>query len=257
MAKGNKDAKREAQERLAAERAAQKAADRKRSILLGSVTVVVIALIAGGVALAYVNQSNAAKDVGTLPANVSSENYGVITGTKTTGVPVIDVYEDFQCPACAQFEAAAGPTLKELADDGLATVVYHPMQFLDQNLNNDSSARAANASGCAADQDKFLAFHNQVYANQPEREGTGFTDEDLLGFGAAVGLTNEQFTTCVADQSFAKWALNGVQREAENRGVNSTPTVFVDGRELERTAENNEYTPEGLKAAVEKASNGS
>lgn len=257
MAKGNKDAKREAQERLAAERAAQKAADRKRSLLLGTVTVVVIALIAGGVAWAYVNQSNAAKDVGALPANVSTENYGVITGTKTTGVPVVDVYEDFQCPACKNFEATSGAALEELGAKGKATVVYHPMQFLDQNLNNDSSARAANASGCAADQDKFLPYHSEVFTNQPEREGTGFTDAELLAFGASVDLDNEQFTTCVNDLAFSKWALNGVQRESENRGVTSTPTVFVDGRELERTPENNEYTPEGLKAAVEKASNGS
>lgn len=246
----NKDAKREAQERLAAERAAQQAADRKRSLLLGGVTVVIIGLIAGGVIFAYNSQSKAAQDVGTLPANVSSDNYGVITGTTTTGVPVIDVYEDFQCPACGTFENASGETLKELGDEGKATVVYHPMQFLDQNLNNDSSARAANASGCAADQDKFLAFHSEVFANQPEREGTGFTDDDLIGFGATVGLTNDQFTTCVTDQSFALWAKNGVQRESENRGISSTPTVLINGTELERTA----YTPEGLKAAVENAS---
>jgi len=254
MGKASKDARREAQERLAAERAAQQAADRRRTVILGTVTALIIAGIAVGVGFAFVQQSNAGKDVGTLPANVAADTefgakYAVVTGTKTSGVPVIDIYEDFQCPACKSFEERAGDAIKKLAEDGKATVNYLPMQFLDANLNNGSSARAANASGCAADRDKFVEFHDEVYANQPAQEGAGYTDADLIKFGASVGLDDDGFAKCVEEQTFAKWALNGVQREAENRPVTSTPTVFVNGQELDRT----QYTPEGIEAAVEAA----
>jgi protein-disulfide isomerase len=240
--RGSKSDRREAQERLAAERAAQAAADRRRSLLLGGATVAIIAAIAAAVGIAFVNQQNAAKDVGQPPANtVPSEDalsaYGAITGTADfadASIPVLDIYEDFQCPACEQFEAAVGDSItKELGESGDFRVVYHPMQFLDANLGNDSSARAANASGCAADDGKFLEYHDVIYANQPEREGTGFTDEDLIRFGGQVGLTGPEFESCVRDQTFAKWAKNGVQRSSDDRGVTSTPSFFVNGTRLD------------------------
>jgi protein-disulfide isomerase len=239
--RSSKGERREAQERLAAERAAQAAADRRRSLLLGGATVAVIAAIAVAVGIAFVNQQNAAKDVGQPPANTVASGdelsaYGAITGTadfSDDSIPVLDIYEDFQCPACQQFEAAVGDAItKELGETGDFRVVYHPMQFLDANLGNDSSARAANASGCAADEGKFLEYHDAVYAGQPEREGTGFTDEDLIRFGGEVGLTGPEFESCVRDQTFAKWAKNGVQRSSDDRGVTSTPSFFVNGQAL-------------------------
>jgi protein-disulfide isomerase len=246
MGKGSrssKDDRRAAQERLAAEREAQARADRRRSLILGTVTVVIIALIAGAVAVAFVNQRRAAEDVGALPANTipaegapgSVGPYGAYTGTADPldgDIPVLEIYEDFQCPACKQFEDAVGEDIKALGESGDFRIVYHPMQFLDANLGNDSSARAANASGCAADAGNFLGFHDEVFANQPEREGTGYTDDELIAFGATAGLTDPSFATCVRDQTFAKWAKNGVQRESEDRGVSSTPTFFVNGTQL-------------------------
>jgi protein-disulfide isomerase len=107
------------------------------------------------------------------------------------------------------------------------------MQFLDANLGNDSSARAANASGCAADAGNFLGFHDEVFANQPEREGIGFTDDELIAFGRSAGITDASFEACVRDQTFSKWAKNGVQRASEDRGVSSTPTFFVNGTRLD------------------------
>jgi protein-disulfide isomerase len=238
MAKPSKADRKLAQERLAQERAAQAAADRRRTVILGAVVVVIVALIAVGVGLVYKQKSDEASNVDPLPANVvtdteSESAFGAYGGDTRTGVPVIDIYEDFQCPACKQFEDAMGETLTKMADSGDYTVVYHPMQFLDANLGNDSSARAASASGCAADRGKFLEFHNVVYENQPEREGAGFTDADLINFGTEAGITGADWDLCVEEQRYANWAKNGVQRNAEDRGVTSTPSFFVNGQQLD------------------------
>ena len=72
-------------------------------------------------------------------------------------VPTLDLYEDFQCPICAEFEQRFGADITSLAEKGQVKLVYHTLSFLDDNLRNDSSNRAANAAACAADQDKFLA----------------------------------------------------------------------------------------------------
>lgn len=241
MAKPSKNERKLAQERLAEERAAQAAADRRRSLLLGGIVVVIVALIAVGVGVVYKQKSDEAKNVDPLPNNVvtdtdSDSAFGAYGGDTRSGVPVIDIYEDFQCPACKQFEDAIGPTLTQMADSGDYTVIYHPMQFLDANLNNDSSARAASASGCAADRGKFSEFHSAVYNNQPEREGTGFTDTDLIGFGTTAGITDADWEPCVTEQRFANWAKNGIQRGADDRGVSSTPTFFVNGQQLDGSA---------------------
>ena len=127
--------------------------------------------------------------------------------------------------------------------------VYHPLSFLDRSLNNDSSLRSANASACAADEGKYLTYHDIVYTNQPAREGTGYTDQQLLQFGADAGITSKDFQTCVTGLKYQKWVKNGVQREAENRPVTATPTLYINGKELERP-----ITNESIAAAIAKAS---
>jgi len=260
--KSGKDARREAQERLAQERAAQKAADRRRSVIFGSITVAVVLVIGALVWVTVSNQSKEASDTGALPAGVNSTTFGVevgvgavdgggnssapVTAAPAANVPVLDLYEDFQCPACKTFEDAASSTIEELVQQGKVKVVYHPMSFLDANLGNDASLRSASASGCAADEGRFTAFHNEVYKSQPEREGAGYTNEELIAFGKTVGITSPEFATCVNEIKFSKWASNGVQREAENRSISSTPTVLINGKELVRSA----YTAEGIRAAV-------
>ena len=81
--------------------------------------------------------------------------------------PTVDLYEDFQCPACKQFEAPLGSTIQGLAPQGKIKLVYHVMNFLDDNLRNDNSTRAANGAFCAADDGKFQEFHDAVFPNQP------------------------------------------------------------------------------------------
>jgi protein-disulfide isomerase len=72
----------------------------------------------------------------------------------------------------------------------------------------------------------------------------------LVSFGKQAGITSPDFATCVTTTKYSKWATNGVEREAQNRGVNTTPTVFINGKELDRT----QYTPAGITAAVAAAS---
>jgi protein-disulfide isomerase len=98
--------------------------------------------------------------------------------------------------------------------------------------------RAANAAGCAADEGKFLIFHDTVYVNQPKKEGTGYTDSDLLRFGNEAGLTSPSFAKCVTTVKYRNWVINGVQRAADNVPVTSTPTLRLNNRDLVRPISN-------------------
>jgi protein-disulfide isomerase len=120
------------------------------------------------------------------------------------------------------------------AAQGNIQLTYHPMIFLDNNLQTDHSVRAANAFGCSIDAGKGEAYHNAVYANQPENEGAGWTDEQLKQWGADVGITGEAQTTfnqCVDAGTYKGWALLSNQAAFDD-GITGTPTVRVNGEKL-------------------------
>ena len=180
-----------------------------------------------------------------IPASVSAERgYGIVFNGELTGVPVIDIYEDFQCPVCAQFEAAQGDYLESLISDKKATVVYHTLSFL-----GPESIAAANAAACSADEGKFLDFHKLLYATQPKENSGAWTNAALAAAGQSAGITSKKFTECVNKGEYSEWVGNVANESAKNN-INSTPTVFINGKELAR---GNAYYDRGqFKAAVEK-----
>jgi protein-disulfide isomerase len=180
-----------------------------------------------------------------VPASVSTDRgYGVTFNGELTGVPVIEVYEDFQCPVCAQFEAAQGDYLEALIADKKATVVYHTLSFL-----GPESIAAANAAACSADEGKFLDYHKMLYVTQPAENTGAWTNASLAEAGQSVGITSQKFTNCVTGGKYADWVSN-VATEGAKRNVNSTPTVFINGKELTRG--NAYYDRAQFQAAVEK-----
>ena len=66
--------------------------------------------------------------------------------TLKAGAPTLDVFEDFQCPACKLFEDQMGATVASLAREGKVKAVYHIKTFLDDTLGNDSSSSGSGLS---------------------------------------------------------------------------------------------------------------
>lgn len=180
-----------------------------------------------------------------IPSSVSADRgYGIVFNDGLKGVPVLDIYEDFQCPICAQFEKLQGDYIESLITAKQATVVYHTLSFL-----GPESVNAANAAACSADQGKFLQYHRALYANQPQ-ENTGVWSTDVLGIlGQAAGITSKKFTSCVNDMSYQGW-VNNVAAAGAKANVNSTPTVFINGKEIDRKSEY--FDAAKFKAAVER-----
>jgi protein-disulfide isomerase len=225
--------------------AAKEAAKRRRSRNIMIAVVFAVAVIAGaGIWAANRTPSNPSAD---MPAGVDSDG-GVPVGTATS--PVLDVYEDFQCPICKGFEDNIAPTLDQMVENGEIKMIYHMMSFLDINLKNDSSKRAANAAGCAQDQGMFFEYHNDVFANQPATEGAGYTDDQLIQFAETVGIPDmERFKQCVADDTFGNWVTQ-MEINSENDQVTATPTLFVDGKAVDWSQAS---TWDGVMTAVQEA----
>lgn len=232
MSQTGRESKRDVRERLAQERAEQAAAQQRKERMIRVGLVALVFLIVAGVGLGvYLSNRPKTDTAAAVPKGVTPPGGGVVVGTGTK--PVMDVWEDFQCPACKAMEDALGSYIEGLGTSGKVKLIYHPLSFLDQNLNNDSSLRAANASGCAQDQGRFRPFHDQVYKNQPAKEGTGYTDAQLIQFGKDAGVADmTTFTQCVENHTYYGW-VNNVQLSGNTAQVTSTPTFMVDGKKLD------------------------
>jgi len=195
------------------------------------------------------------------PGSGSAQPVGVTGGkaggifanaaTAKSGAPTLDLYEDFQCPACAQLEERIGAQKASMAKAGDIKLVVHTLSFLDGNLRNDSSARSANAAACAADAGKFLEYRALVFAAQPAQEGDGYTDAQLTQFAEASGITGPALTTwqqCTSSGQHAGYVTD-VQEQSGRDRINSTPTIKLNGEDVTK----NVQTAEALVAAVKTA----
>jgi protein-disulfide isomerase len=158
-----------------------------------------------------------------IPAGATSEGDGIVTGD---GPVRVDAFIDFLCPFCRRFELSAGPALSELIADGLISLAHHPMNFLDEASTTKYSTRAAAASGCAADQGRFLDYAHALFLGQPEEGGPGLPDAELARIGHDLGLPDATFASCLSDAPYLEWP-DYVTARATALGVQATPTVLV------------------------------
>jgi protein-disulfide isomerase len=180
------------------------------------------------------------------PSSVSVEDgYGMVFNKDLKDVPFIEIYEDFQCPACQRFETISGEYIADLINTKQAKVAFHMLSFL-----GPESQLAANAAGCAADQGKFLDFHKLLYANQPPENSGTWTSSYFSTLSIALGITEKSYDKCIANNEYKDWVVN-VANEGAKRNINSTPTVFINGKEIDRNKAYNSLAE--LMLAVKKA----
>jgi protein-disulfide isomerase len=215
----------------------------KRRIGPGVIVVgVLILVLAGGVAIQYwrTNSGVNIEGGGTEPAMITGPgngDKGVVVG-KADAPAKIEVYVDFRCPHCKDFEEEVGPTINQLVDEGKVQLTYNPLAF----VNEEASPRLANAFGCAAAAGKARGFHDQLFADFVK----SWTTDQLVELGEKLGITDSGFEQCVRDGGQRTW-VDAVGKAAETRGVTGTPAVYVNGKVLPEA----DYTPDKLKAAVE------
>ncbi|WP_163510916.1 DsbA family protein [Fodinicola acaciae] len=212
-----------AAQRLAAQRRKQ------RIITFSIVAVVVVAVLAvvGVVGVTVWNQTH--KPAPPLAAPKGGTTSGIYVGPPTAKVTV-ELYIDFMCPICNQFEQTTGPTLDKMVQQGQIRIYYHPVAYLDRSSQGTMySTRASGAAACAADAGVFDKFRSILYQNQPQENTPGLTNQQLIQFGQQAGVKDTAtFEKCVNDGKYSTWTAN-LTDAASKGGVSGTPTVKVNG----------------------------
>ena len=155
-------------------------------------------------------------------------------GNPKAAVTVVE-FTDFECPACAQ----AHPVLRKLMDEFGDRVLLVVRDFpLSQHQRAPKAAEAAEA---AREQGKYWEYADVLFRNQ-----SALDVDRLKQYATALGLDRAKFDAALDSGKFADKVQRDL-RDGQRIGVNSTPTLFVNGRRVS----DNSY--ESLKTAVEAA----
>jgi protein-disulfide isomerase len=228
-------------EALRRQQEAQARAKRLQRIILVAAIVLglVVIGVVGTIVVSQLNKGGTAAGTNSsVPVNATSDASGIVVnpGTFKDGVPKVEVFLDYQCPVCKQFETQFGTTLDDMATKGEIQLIYRTMTFLDNKLRNDSSLKAGIAAACADNAGAYSAYHNAIFAGQPTNEGTGYTTQQLrVDFAGTAGITGDKLTgfqQCY-DSRTTQSFVEGTNEKAAADGVNSTPTIMVNGTKLD------------------------
>jgi protein-disulfide isomerase len=81
----------------------------------------------------------------------------------------------------------------------------------------------------------FAKYVKLLYANQPPEGGDGLPESQLISLGQQAGAGGD-FAKCVTDNTFAGWTA-ALTDAASKAGINATPTVEVNGKQIDNTDE--------------------
>jgi hypothetical protein len=243
--------------------AQSKKAKRNKVLIQGSLAVGVIAIIA----VVTVVIISSLRPPGPGPLNMQSDGIKIGAGfvavstpalaaeeaptpsaANPEGVPAIDIFIDYSCPACAQFESMYGPQFRTWLENGTATIEYHPLAFRDaQTAGTRYATRGANSVACVAEHspNNYFDYSELLLASQPVPPAKfELTDDEMVNLVAASGASNlDLIESCIKDETFANWVSSATARamstgplpvrNAEIPLVMGTPAVFVNGKEYQ------------------------
>jgi protein-disulfide isomerase len=146
-------------------------------------------------------------------------------GPADAKVTVVE-FADFQCPHCRElYESLQGIEAK-----------YPQVRFVYKNFPLTTihpwAETAAIGARCAYEQspEAFWKVHNAIFEDQDDISPENVWDK-LVSFATQAGLKPDTFKACLSSADAQKF-VDAEHAEGVALGVNSTPTVYVNGRPL-------------------------
>jgi protein-disulfide isomerase len=157
-------------------------------------------------------------------------NEGVVLAPHIKGNPdgrvVLVEYSDFQCPACAQ----AAPIIADILDVFGEYIRFEYRHFpLPIHALAEPAARAAEAAGV---QGKFFEFHDKLFTNQREWSTSVNPNALFVRYAEEIGLDVDLFRRHL-NSSLIRDRVRDSLREADELGLNATPTFFLNGERMQ------------------------
>ncbi|WP_052345841.1 thioredoxin domain-containing protein [Paucisalibacillus sp. EB02] len=152
-------------------------------------------------------------------------------GEESAPVEIIE-FGDYKCPHCQAFNDSILPIInEELVETGKAKFYFMNYSFISPD--STTAAQFAETVYQELGNDVFWDFHHLLFANQTSESGNTniFTDEVLEAVLAEIA-SPEQTEQVMRAYSEGKGdaALKKDMSTANSLGVQSTPSIFIDGK---------------------------
>ena len=147
----------------------------------------------------------------------------------TPGAPVVLVeFSDFECPFCRQ---QAKMLREELVKAYPKEVRLYYLDFPLESLHPWAKS-AAMAGRCIFHQNAsaFWDYHDWIFESQEEITPENLKDK-VLGFATGKGIDADQLSKCI-DSGATEPEVAKTRAEGKGLDINSTPTMFVNGRRM-------------------------
>lgn len=214
---------------------------KNNGMLITVVALIAVAVLVLGGVVWFAQKGGQANPVTfgeTQDPNIEITETGAIIAGED-GPPVLQIWEDFNCPGCASFEGQYGEQLSEAIQAGDLKAEFHTLDFQNRgSASGEYSTRALAAIQCVAAKDSLSAFFDvkmAYYASQPAGQGTEHMPRDLARIAEEAGA-NADSVECIGNVE-----TNGGMEKAEDSadhadrairdvaGAVSTPTVAFEG----------------------------
>lgn len=191
---------------------------------------------------ATVTENSVEKYLEASAENSGFLNYDMVIGAKDAPVEIIE-YAAISCPHCARFHEDVLPELKKkYLDTGKARMIYRNFIF-----SNPFDVFASVLTRCVAEEKFFstvaVYFDNQrtwnklpelkrIYDEKGQKVAIEFARTQVAKTGEIAGISTENARKCYDNQAIITYLENIRRQAVEAYGVNSTPTVIVNGKKL-------------------------
>jgi protein-disulfide isomerase len=193
----------------------------RRELLRTGCALTVIAALSGA-GLLIANAPVAAQGVPRADLLVPPQLGDMVLGNNDAPVTVVE-YASMTCPHCAQFHEQTYPELKKrYIDTG-------KVRFIFREFPLDPVAAGASMLARCAGKDKFFPLIEILFQRQ-RQWSVEKPIPPLMAIAKQAGFTEKTFDACLSDQKMLN-AMQAEQKRAVDKfGVNSTPTLFVNGK---------------------------
>lgn len=198
-----------------------------RNILIVAGGVVAVAAIAAGAYFGTRPATTGTAPVASVGAPDSSALAAVQPGDHVLGDPKAPItvieYASLTCSHCAQFHTQILPEIKKKwIDTGKVKLVYRDFP-LDQ-----VAAKAAQIAECAGN-DRYFGVLDIIFRGQPQWLASADPLTELAKPLRIAGMGENEIKACLANEAMSNAVINDY-KAGEQMGVNSTPTLFINGQ---------------------------
>lgn len=227
-----------AKDKQASAKERREAAIRRRqqqqTILVGVVAAVVLIAVVGAILISTRPLDSE------IPAEVATE-YTVIAEKGYQGktedgfyymgradAPItIEKFSSFSCIHCQTFHDDYLKGIQDKIDAGHVKYIYIPLT----KFGSFDSEGMSKGAYCAGEQGKYWEMSAIMFDWQTRYANSSNDSRRLAGAAAQLGLDAGKFSTCLTSAE-AKAAIDKAAIYAASKGVNGTPTVYVDGTKM-------------------------